>query len=480
RKMLATGVTYGVMLATLVVVAAYAIIVSRSMQVNSVKNFLSAKNSLSSFRLAWCFFSAGMGSWTLFSFPEIGVLAGSWGVIGYALSGVLGMLALGWVGPYTRELLGNGVTLTDWVNNRFGRVMQTYIALVSVFYQFISLASELTTVGALATVLSPGADPVVPILFVAVVTNIYLTVGGLRASLATDVWQGVAVVFLVLLVCVAMAFTVTVPAGAWARTHVAAFTTAGFETLVTLCIAIAASNLFFTGYWQRVFAGADDATVRRAAVYACLISVPFTVALAVAGMVSSLAYPDGLYFFAVLLDMGRFWQLLVAVVVASLASAVCDSIQIGIAAEIVGNVPALSLLHARVICVALTVPAVVIATKNYNIIDLFLIADLLCTAAVGPMLLGAWRRTTALGAHVGSAAGLLTVFGCGVAFKGTFVGGFEWFVLPEGLYSYNSMVTFIVTLVVPVAVTLGVSLALPAKEPLRSAYLPAMSPGNFA
>lgn len=38
--MLATGVTYGVMLATLVLVAAYAIIVSRSMQVNSVKNFL--------------------------------------------------------------------------------------------------------------------------------------------------------------------------------------------------------------------------------------------------------------------------------------------------------------------------------------------------------------------------------------------------------------------------------------------------------
>lgn len=36
-----------------------------------------------------------MGSWTFYSFPEIGVIAGSWGVIGYTLSGVLGMLALG-------------------------------------------------------------------------------------------------------------------------------------------------------------------------------------------------------------------------------------------------------------------------------------------------------------------------------------------------------------------------------------------------
>jgi hypothetical protein len=39
-KMLASGVTYGVMIATLVAVAVYAIIVSRRMEVNSVKNFV--------------------------------------------------------------------------------------------------------------------------------------------------------------------------------------------------------------------------------------------------------------------------------------------------------------------------------------------------------------------------------------------------------------------------------------------------------
>jgi Na+/proline symporter len=358
--------------------------------------------------------------------------------------------------------------------------MQIYIALISVFYQFISLASELTTVGYMATILAPNADPVVPILFVAIITNIYLLIGGLRASLATDVWQGIAVVSLVFVVCIAMAFHVTIPEGAWKTTNVAAFTTTGFETLVTLCIAITASNLFFTGYWQRVFSGADDATVRKAAVLASLIIIPFTIALAVSGMVSFLAYPDGTYFFAILLDMGRFWQVLVAIVITSLASSVCDSIQIGISAEIVGNFPQLSLLHARAICVLLNIPAIIIATKNYDILTLFLIADLLCTAAVGPMLLGAWKRTSVAGALVGSASGLITIFICGVAYKGTFVGGFEWFVLPEGLYSYNSMITFIVTLIVPVVTTVGVSLAFPGKAPFRNNYIPAMSPGNLA
>ncbi|KAF1323246.1 hypothetical protein FI667_g10752, partial [Globisporangium splendens] len=478
--MLSTAATYTTMIVTLVVVAAYAIIVSRAMEVNSLKNFLSAKNSQTAFRLAWCFFSAGMGSWTLFSFPEIGVLAGSWGVIGYTLSGVLGMLVLGWVGPYTRAMLGNGVTLTDWVNNRFGRVMQIYVALISVFYQFISLASELTCVGQLASILSPDSHPVVPIICVAIITNIYLVIGGLRASLATDVWQGIAVVSLVFVVLIAMAFTVHVPAGAWKETNVAAFTTTGFETLVTLCIAVTASNLFFTGFWQRVFSGADDATVRRGAVYACFIIIPFTVALALSGMVSFLAYPDGLYFFSILLEMGRGWQVLVAIVIASLASSVCDSIQIGISAEIVANFPGLTLLHARLICLVLNVPAIVIATKAYDILKLFLIADLLCTAAVGPMLLGAWRRATVMGALAGSAAGLATIFVCGVAYKGTFVGGFEWFVLPDGLYASSSMVTFIVTLIVPTATTVLVSLAMPVEKPFRSDYMPAMTPVNLA
>lgn len=361
---------------------------------------------------------------------------------------------------------------------RFGRPMQIYIALIAVFYQFISLASELTTVGYLATILSPDADPVVPIIFIAVITNVYLLIGGLRASLATDVWQGIAVVSLVFIVCIAMAFHVTIPKDAWKTSHIAAFTTKGFETLVTLCIAVTASNLFFTGYWQRVFSGADDKTVWRASLLACAIIIPFTVALAVSGMVSSLAYPNGVYFFAILLDMGRFWQVLVAIVIASLASSVCDSILVGIAAEIVGNFPRLSLLHARVICVVLTIPAIAIAVQNYDILTLFLIADLLCTAAVGPMLLGAWKRTSVLGALVGSASGLITIFICGVAYKGTFVGGFQWFALPEGLYSYNSMVTFIVTLIVPIAVTVGISLAVPSKGPFRNDYLPATTPIN--
>ena len=228
--------------------------------------------------------------------------------------------------------------------------MQTYVALVSVFYQFISLASELTCVGQLIQILSPEASAVAVVVGVAVVTNIYTLVGGLRASLATDVWQGVGVLLLVLVVCFAMMFVVHLPPHAWSESKIAAFTPTGFETLVTLCIAVTASNLFFTGFWQRVYSANDDATLRKACLYCCFIIIPFTVALAVSGMVSELVYPGDIYFFSILLHMRKFWQVLVAVVITSLASSVSDSIQIGIAAELVSNFPKLPLSAARVVC----------------------------------------------------------------------------------------------------------------------------------
>jgi len=253
------------------------------------------------------------------------------------------------VGPYIRSLVGDNVTMTDVVSQRFGHVMRLYVGFIAMGYQFICLASEYTCVAQLTTMMSPDAHPLVTILMVAFLTNLYLTIGGLRASLATDVWQGIGVVSLLALVCIVMFFHVSIPEGEWSRTNVAAFTTAGFETLVTLVIAVTASNLFFTGFWQRVYAAVDDRTLYKASFGAAVILSVFTVGLAMAGLVSYLAYPDGDLFFAILIDMGRGWQVLIIVVIAMLSSGVSDSLQIGIAAELTSCFPKLSLLHARVI-----------------------------------------------------------------------------------------------------------------------------------
>ncbi|DBA01934.1 TPA: hypothetical protein N0F65_006667 [Lagenidium giganteum] len=114
----------------------------------------------------------------------------------------------------------------DLEHQRFGRVMQIYVAIVTVFYQ------------------SSRGD-----------------------LLASDVWQASGVLSLVLLVVIFMISSVKIPDNAWQDTKVAAFTVNGFESLLTLCIAVTTSNLLFTGYWQRVFAANDDKTLRKACIY---------------------------------------------------------------------------------------------------------------------------------------------------------------------------------------------------------------------
>ncbi|CAI5701138.1 unnamed protein product [Peronospora effusa] len=156
--------------------------------------------------------------------------------------------------------------------------------------------------------------------------------------------------------------------------------------------------------------------------------------------------------------MGRGWQVLIVVVIAMLSSGVSDSIQMGLAAELTTCFPKMSFMQARIICVLLNAPAIAIGYQQYDILTLYLIADLLCTAAVGPMLLGTWKRATRTGSLTGCGAGLATIFICGVIAQGKFIGGFNWFILPEGLYLQNSMITFIVTLIVPPVVTVVVSL----------------------
>lgn len=466
--MLSAVTAYLAIFGTLFAVATYALYVSWRSGPETVKTFFSAKNSQGALALAWCFFASGMGSWTLFTFPDIGVIGGSWGVIGYTLSGCLGMLVLGVVGPYTRSILGDGVTLADYLKNRYGRVMQIYVAILSIFFQFISLASEFTCVADLVGIFAPDANRTVAILAVAVTTNVYTLVGGLRASLSTDIWQGMGVLITVLVVCAAMAFNVSIPDGAWERTQIAAFTTAGFEALVTLCLAVTAANLFFTGYWQRVYAAYDDRTLRISCVYACCMIIPFTVALAVVGMAAKLAYPDAYSpFFTVLLNMGTGWQVLVVIIITSLAAAVSDTIQMGISAEFVTNIPRVTLLVARIICVLLNGAALILALQRIDVLRLFLIADLFCATAVGPMVLGAWHRTLPVAAIAGCVVGLVTVFVHGLAVTGTLIGALEWFSVPGGLETRESMILFILATAMPIMTTVGLSLALPKLAPSK-------------
>ena len=130
--------------------------------------------------------------------------------------------------------------------------MQLYTSVVALLFQFISLSAELTGIGELLVLLSPQTPKLYGIIGVAFVTTLYTVLGGLKASMSTDKWQGIGVIALVALVCTAMLTQVNFHALQWKQSNVVAFTDHGFQSLITLCVAVTSANLFLTGFWQRV------------------------------------------------------------------------------------------------------------------------------------------------------------------------------------------------------------------------------------
>jgi SSS family solute:Na+ symporter len=111
--------------------------------------FLAARNSAGPYAIALSFFASGMGAWVLYGTTEMGATPQlSWlGVLGYSGASAFPALLICWLGPKVREMSEEGAfSTTDFGRKRYGRVMQFTIATVSIFYMFIFIVAELTSI----------------------------------------------------------------------------------------------------------------------------------------------------------------------------------------------------------------------------------------------------------------------------------------------------------------------------------------------
>ena len=116
---------------------------------NDTDFFLSARNSASAMTIALSYFASGMGAWVLYGTTEMGANPQlSWlGVIGYSLASAFPAIIICALGPRIRKMSGeNAFGTTDFARQRYGRVMQLAVAAISVFYMFIFIVSELTSI----------------------------------------------------------------------------------------------------------------------------------------------------------------------------------------------------------------------------------------------------------------------------------------------------------------------------------------------
>lgn len=376
---------------------------------DDLEQYLVARDTQSGWGLGLSFLASGLGAWMLFAPPEVGARVGLLGVVGYAVAVVAPLLALGLAGRRLRELMPSGHGLTEFVQARFGRTAHGAVIVITLLYMLVATVAELTAAGALLERLT-GLDARIAILAVVVVTLAYTAYGGLRASLRTDRWQSWLLLALLTIVGIAVVAGIESPGAAIAGSGLLEMDIAGLEAAVTLVVAIVVTTLFNNGYWQRVWSATDAPALRQGVVVGSVLRVLPLLAVGLAGILAVGAGLDlgepPVPFFALLSGQSDAVLLVVVLVAVALVASSVDTLENGMGALIATEWPRVSLRAARIATVVTMIPVTIAAFQGYSILRILLIADLLCAAAVVPVLLGLWSRATATGAIAGIGAGL--------------------------------------------------------------------------
>ena len=439
--------------------------------------FLSARSSASSTSIALSFFASGMGAWVVYGTTEMGANPQlSWlGVLGYSSASSFPAIIICWLGPKVRNYMSEekAFCTTDFSRDRYGRIMQLATAVISVFYMFIFIVAELTSIsnifGLLTNDMSDSFSNIVTI-SIGAFTIFYTSLAGLPASIVTDRFQGVIMGFLVLMLTIAVCAFDENQVSREEYKLASNWTTDGLMAFVTLILAILSAELFNQSTWQRVWAAEDDKALRRG--FAVGSFMVFLL-MAFFGIMGMLAYANDptaydnfekyyyLAFFDLLEPLQPGWHIMVLIFVTALAASSIDSLQNGITCIFSADLVKVG-WHpkwiARALLVVVNIPAIYMASIKYEVISLFLVADLVCATSVLPVFLGLQTKDfgilkapTEFGAFSGCIAGIITVLVNG-AVNDTEGGLFEYFWLKNeaicSLCGSKTMISFIVTPIV--------------------------------
>jgi Na+/proline symporter len=394
------------LLVTLVTAGIFALLglLHASKQVIDLEEYMVSRNQFGSWMAFATIVASAMGAWILFSPPEVGATSGLVGIIGYCIGQATPAAVFAGVGPRIRQLMPQGHSLNEYVLYRFGNAMYVLTLGIIVFYMFIYLAAELT---AIAKAVQIMAD--VPLGWTALVVItavfVYTTYGGLGTTIFTDAIQFIVIVPLLLL---SLIVAVTALGGFSVALEPVRSTTPellsfgnvpGIKFGATLVIAVLAAEMFNQGNWQRIYACRNDRVVKRSFLASFLVILPM---LFIAGwlgiLAASLGFTDDRAFFSLIqaLSLPVWFTIVVLVLALALVMSSLDTLLNGITSvftlDLMRFFPQLRstglLRVSRILAVAIGLIAVLIAAQGYNVLYLFLLADLVCAGAIFPILYG--------------------------------------------------------------------------------------------
>jgi Na+/proline symporter len=369
-----------------------------SKKFQGINNYLTANRNIGLFSLTTSLVASALGAWILFGPASASTWGGIGAVIGYALGTGFPMIFLIYLGKKIRTDFPKGSSLIEYMRQKFGKSLFKLILLMTIFYMFIFLCAEVTAVAVLINYIS-GTDLWITALIVIISTLTYTLYGGLRASIFTDNIQ-MFVIGILLLITISyitlfssdsfsFSFIESKNPQLLSSSYIPSYT-AG----LTFFIAVAATNLFHQGNWQRVYAAKNYETLKKGLIISFLIIVPIVFLMGFIGMVSFSIDPANrpdLGFFTLLLkDQTELLSLLIIVLGLALTISTVDTLVNAISSLFVVDGKATFnfdkktdyLKLSKYFIIAISVVVFFVASKGFDILYLFLLADLFCCAFV--------------------------------------------------------------------------------------------------
>jgi len=363
-----------------------------------LNNYLTANRNIGTFSLTTSLIASALGAWILFGPASASTWGGMGAIIGYSLGTAFPMFFLIFLGKKIRKEFPKGSTLVEFIRKKFGKSLFKLILLMTIFYMFIFLCAEVTAVAVLINYIS-GTELWLTALIVLLSTLIYTLYGGLKASIFTDNIQMI-VIFVLLLISLIYINSFSGSQFSFEfikekNPHLLSSEyIPGYTAGLTFFIAVAATNLFHQGNWQRVYAAKDYKTLKKSLIISFFVIIPIVFYMGFSGMVAFSIDPNirpDLGFFSLLLkEKTTLLSVFIIVLGLALTISTVDTLINAISSLIVVDGKAVFnfrketnyLKFSKSVIIFLSIISFVVASKGFDILYLFLLADLFCCAFV--------------------------------------------------------------------------------------------------
>ena len=236
---------------------------------------------------------------------------------------------------------------------------------------------------------------------------LYTLYGGLRASIFTD---NIQFIVFGLLLLISFSYLISLNSNEFSlefieqnKPNLLSFNyLPNFTAGLTFFIAVAATNLFHQGNWQRVYAAKDSRVLKSSLIYSFLIIIPIVFLMGFTGLIAttqnSNVIPDLAFFSLLLKDNVLFLSIIIIILAISLTVSSIDTLVNAISSLIIvdgnkvvkfkGNYLKLS----KQIIILISLISFFVASQGLSILYLFLLADLFCCAAVLSVFYGFYSK----------------------------------------------------------------------------------------